>query len=114
MSSHFLAAVIGRCGGHGNTHPWHELHEDGELPLLQVPQAAVILDDALVTQVLQQLDLTLQSVDFLRRRSQGDVNVSQQEGPSSGASLPLTLLVSWQSGSKGTCLAASSRPVSAS
>lgn len=31
-----------------------------------VPQAAVVLDYALVMQVLQQLDLTLQSADLLR------------------------------------------------
>lgn len=47
------------------THPGHVLHEDGEGLLTVVPQAAEVLDDALVTQVLQQLDLALQSADFL-------------------------------------------------
>lgn len=47
------------------THPGHVLHEDGEGLLTVVPQAAVVLDNALVTQVLQQLDLALQSADLL-------------------------------------------------
>lgn len=50
------------------THPGHVLHEDGEGLLKVVPQTAVVLNDALVTQVLQQLDLALQSADLLRRR----------------------------------------------
>ncbi|TNN84590.1 hypothetical protein EYF80_005290 [Liparis tanakae] len=47
------------------THARHVLHEDGERPLHGVSQAAVVLDDPLVAQVLQQLDLTLQSADLL-------------------------------------------------
>lgn len=49
------------------THPGHVLHEDGEGLLNVVPQTAVVLNDALVTQVFQQLDLALQSADLLRR-----------------------------------------------
>ena len=51
-----------------DTHPGHELHEDGELPGVQVPQRAVVLDDALVMEVLQQLDLTLQGIHLLREK----------------------------------------------
>ena len=55
-------------------YPWHKLYKDGELSLVWVTQAAVVLNDALVTEVLQQLDLALQSVHLLRRakeREQG-------------------------------------------
>lgn len=84
-----------------NTHPWHEFHENGELPLFQVPEAAVILNDALVTQVLQKLDLTLQSIHFLRRRRQGKALTSlnfrddeRSESWNVGLVLLPTLLVS--------------------
>lgn len=50
------------------THPGHVLHEDGEGLLNAVPQTAVVLHDALVTQVFQQLDLALQGADLLGRR----------------------------------------------
>lgn len=55
-------------------HPGHVLHEDGQRPLHRVPQAAVVLDDPLVAQVLQKLDLTLQRAHFLNRRNQTSVS----------------------------------------
>lgn len=39
--------------------PWHVLHEDREGLLIVVPQTAVVLNDALVVQILQELDFTL-------------------------------------------------------
>lgn len=50
-----------------HTHPWHELHKDGQLPLVRVAQGAVILDDALVTEILQKLDFAFKCVHFLHR-----------------------------------------------
>lgn len=50
-----------------SSYPGHKLHENGEFPLLEVPQAPVVLDDPVVAQILQQLDLTLQSIDLLQR-----------------------------------------------
>lgn len=41
------------------THPWHVLHENGESLLIVVPQTAVVLNDALVMQILQELDFAL-------------------------------------------------------
>lgn len=54
-----------------NTHPGHELNKDGEFSLVEVPKAAVVLNNPLVTQILQQLNLTLQSVHFLQRDREG-------------------------------------------
>lgn len=48
-----------------STDSWHVLHEDGERSLHRVLQAAVVLNDPLVAQVLQQLDLTLQRTHLL-------------------------------------------------
>lgn len=48
------------------TYPWHVLHEDGQSLLGAVPQAAIVLHDALVLQILQQLDLTFQSTHLLQ------------------------------------------------
>lgn len=50
------------------TYPWHVLHEDGQSLLSAVPQTAVVLHNALVLQVFQQLDLTLQSTHLLGER----------------------------------------------
>lgn len=47
--------------------PWHVLHEDGQSLLGAVPQAAIVLHYALMLQVLQQLDLALQSTHLLGR-----------------------------------------------
>lgn len=49
------------------TYPWHVLHEDGQSLLGAVPQAAIVLHYALMLQVLQQLDLALQSTHLLGR-----------------------------------------------
>lgn len=49
-----------------DTHPRHKLHKDGEFPLFEVPQTAVVLNNTLVAEILQQLDLTLQSIHFLQ------------------------------------------------
>lgn len=50
-----------------STYPWHVLHKDGEDLLSTVPQAAIVLHNAFMLQVLQQLDLTLQSTHLLER-----------------------------------------------
>lgn len=42
-----------------STHAWHVLHEDGERSLHRVSQTAVVLDNPLVAQILQELDFTL-------------------------------------------------------
>lgn len=63
----------------GRTDPRHVLHEDGERLLVAVPQTAVILDDAFVTKVLQQLDLTLQSADLLVGDGKRSAGQTQQE-----------------------------------
>lgn len=47
------------------THPRHEFHKDGQFSLDRITQAAVVLHYTLVTQVLQQLNLTLQCIHFL-------------------------------------------------
>lgn len=49
------------------TYPRHVLHEDGEDLLSTVPQAAVVLHNTFMLQVLQQLDLTLESAHLLER-----------------------------------------------
>lgn len=49
------------------TYPWHVLHEDGQSLLGAVPQAAIVLHYALMLQILQQLDLALQSTHLLGR-----------------------------------------------
>lgn len=51
-----------------NTHPRHELNKNGEFSMLQVPQTAVVLNDSLMTQILQQLNLALQSIHFLQKK----------------------------------------------
>lgn len=68
MSS-LVSFDLGSCGTVRllGSHPRHELHEDGEGLLMVVPQRAVVLNDALVMQILQQLDFTLQSTDLLQR-----------------------------------------------
>lgn len=48
------------------THPGHELNKNGEFSLIQVPKAPVVLNDPVVSQILQQLNLTLQSVHLLQ------------------------------------------------
>lgn len=53
-----------------NTHPGHELHKNGEFLLFVVPKATIVLHNAFVAQVLQQLDLTLQSVHLLQTNKQ--------------------------------------------
>lgn len=55
------------CVSHASrgTYPRHVLHEDGQGLLSTVPQTAIVLHNALVLQVLQQLDLTLQSTHLL-------------------------------------------------
>lgn len=47
------------------THAGHVLHEDGERSLHCVSQAAVVLHNPLVAQVLQELDFTLQRAHLL-------------------------------------------------
>lgn len=47
------------------SYPWHVLHEDGQGLLCSVPQAAVILHDTVVLEILQQLNFTLQGTHFL-------------------------------------------------
>lgn len=53
--------------GVAGTHPRHVLHENSEGLLIVVPQTAVVLNNALVMQVFQQLDFALQSTDLLYR-----------------------------------------------
>lgn len=50
------------------TYPRHILHEDSQSLLSAVPQTAIVLHNALVLQVFQQLDLTLQSTHLLGER----------------------------------------------
>lgn len=47
------------------THARHVLHENRECSLHRVSQAAIVLDDPLVAQVLQKLDFTLQRTHLL-------------------------------------------------
>lgn len=61
-----VASFVGVPHAWRSTYPRHVLHEDGQSLLGTVPQAAVVLHYALVLQVLQQLDLTLQSAHLLR------------------------------------------------
>lgn len=49
----------------GSTHARHVLHENGERAFRRVPQAAIVLDNALMAQILQQLDLALQCAHLL-------------------------------------------------
>lgn len=102
----------------GSTHAGHVLHEDGQRPLHGVPQTAVVLDDALVAQVLQELDLALQRAHLLNTtniRPFDHLRLSTLVSENlRGEKRTLTLLVSGLSGSNWTCLTASSRPVSAS
>ena len=49
------------------THPRHVLHENSERLLIVVPQTAVVLNNALVMQIFQQLDFALQGADLLHR-----------------------------------------------
>lgn len=58
------------------THPRHEFHKDGQFFLHRITQAAVVLHDTLMTQVLQQLNLTLQCIHFLWSETEKIQNVS--------------------------------------
>lgn len=49
-----------------NTHPGHELNKNGEFLLVEVPKTPIVLNDPLVAQILQQLNLTLQSIHLLQ------------------------------------------------
>ena len=55
------------------TYPGHKLDKNGEFLLFVVPEAAIVLHDALVAQVLQQLDLTLQSVHLLQTNKKAQI-----------------------------------------
>lgn len=81
------------------TYPWHVLHEDGQSLLGTVPQTAIVLHNALVLQVLQQLDLTFQSTHLLEEGPSGHLG---SQGPSSAClgSAQLALV----SGLRGVCL----------
>lgn len=64
-----------------HTHPRHELHKDGEFSLIQVPKTPVVLNNPVVSQILQQLDLTLQGVHLLQRKSRNQRSVpARSEG----------------------------------
>lgn len=52
------------------THSRHVLHENSEGLLIVVPQTAVVLNNALVMQIFQQLDFALQSADLLYRHNE--------------------------------------------
>lgn len=45
-------------GTFGSTHARHVLHEDGQRALRRVSETAVVLNNPLVTKILQQLDFT--------------------------------------------------------
>lgn len=49
-----------------NTHPRHELNKNGEFLLVEVPKTPIVLNDPFVAQILQQLNLTLQSIHLLQ------------------------------------------------
>lgn len=51
-----------------NTHPGHKLDKNGELLLLEVPKTTIVLNNPLVMQILQQLNLTLQSIHLLQKK----------------------------------------------
>lgn len=48
------------------THPRHKFNKNGEFPLFEVPKTAIVLNNTLVAQVLQQLNLALQSIHLLQ------------------------------------------------
>lgn len=50
-----------------NTHPGHKLHKNGEFLLFRVPKTTVVLHNPLMAQILQQLNLTLQSIHLLQQ-----------------------------------------------
>lgn len=81
------------------TYPRHVLHEDGQSLLGTVPQAAIVLHYALVLQVLQQLDLTLQCTHLLGERPSGHLGF-QGPGSTCLGSAQLALV----SGLRGVCL----------
>lgn len=62
------------------THPRHVLHENGEGLLIVIPQAAVVLNNALMMQILQQLDFTLQSTDLLHGNREQQINSTADTG----------------------------------
>lgn len=61
-----------------NTHPRHKLNKYGEFLLLEVPQTTIVLNDPLVTQILQQLNLTLQSIHLLQRKKASSKSNTEQ------------------------------------
>lgn len=53
---------------HKSTYPRHELDKNGEFLLFKVPKTTIVLNNPLVTQILQQLNLTLQSIHLLQKK----------------------------------------------
>lgn len=51
------------------TYPWHIFHKYGKSFFLGIPQTAIILNNSLMQQVLQQLNLTLKCIYFLKDRT---------------------------------------------
>lgn len=47
------------------TYPRHVLHKDRKRSFMCVPQAAIVLNNALMEKIFQQLNLTLQSTHLL-------------------------------------------------
>lgn len=77
---HLLQSPQPRSGPLGRTYPRHVLHEDGQSLLRTVPQTAVVLHYALMLQILQQLDLTLQGTHLLGEGPSGHLGL---QGPAS-------------------------------
>lgn len=51
------------------TYPRHKFHKNRQLFLHRIPQAAIVLHYTLVTQILQELDLTLQRIHLLHTKT---------------------------------------------
>lgn len=56
------------------THPRHVLHENSEGLFIVIPQTAVVLNNALMMQIFQQLDFALQSADLLNGNNDKQVS----------------------------------------
>lgn len=83
-----------------STHARHVLHENRECSLHRVSQAAVVLDDPLVAQVLQKLDFTLQRTHLLNESRKHHIQKHSRTPTGRAADyVILTLLVSGLSGS---------------
>ena len=82
-------SLLGVSHTQRGTYPRHVLHEDGQGLLSAVPQTAIVLHNALVLQVLQQLDFTLQSAHLLGEGPSGHLS---SQGPGLPAWDQLNLL----------------------